>query len=71
MDVIDDLLATPEVNGPIRLVWPHVLYKYADPRLDALSAGQKMLVRMGPQNASRVKIKLREIRHVLVGSNAE
>lgn len=64
--VIDHLLATPEVREPIRLIRPHVLYQYADPELEALSAGQKALIRMGPDNAARVKAKLREIRARLV-----
>ena len=64
--VIDHLLATPEVQRPVRLVRPHVLYKYADPQLEALSAGQKALIRMGPDNAGRVRAKLRELRTRLV-----
>ena len=60
--VIDHLLATPEVAGPIKLVQPKVLYEFADPVLQARSAGQKLLLRMGTANAARVKIKLREFR---------
>ena len=67
IDVIDHLLAAPVVDGPIRLVRPHVLYKYADPDLETLSAGQKALVRVGPANANKVKTKLREIRQMLTG----
>ena len=67
IDVIDHLLATPVVDGPIRLVRPHVLYKYADPDLETLSAGRKALIRIGPANAKRVKTKLREIRQILTG----
>lgn len=69
--VIDHLLATPEVREPIRLIRPHVLYQYADPELEALSAGQKALIRMGPDNAARVKAKLREIRARLVRLEVE
>jgi hypothetical protein len=60
--VIDHLLAAPEVQGPIRLTQPKVLYEFADPRLEALSAGQKFLVRVGPENAAALKAKLRELR---------
>jgi hypothetical protein len=67
IDVIDHLLATPVVDGPIRLVRPHVLYRFADPDLEALSAGRKVLIRAGPANAHKVKIKLREIRQILTG----
>jgi len=67
IDVIDHLLAAPVVDGPIRLVRPHVLYKYADPDLETLSAGHKALIRIGPANADKVKTKLREIRQMLTG----
>lgn len=63
--VIDDLLATPRVEGRIALVQPAVVYKYADPKLEALSAGQKLMIRIGPDNAERVKAKLRELRRAL------
>jgi hypothetical protein len=62
VEVIDHLLATPEVEGPIRLARPNVLYEYADPALEKLSTGQKALLRMGPENAAAVKAKLREFR---------
>jgi hypothetical protein len=64
-EVIDLLLATPEVTGPIALTQPKVLYEFADPQLQELSAGQKILLRMGPENEARVKVKLREIRKLL------
>jgi hypothetical protein len=64
-EVLDDLLAAPEVRGPIALTQPKVLYEYADPALQGLSAGQKILVRMGPENEAKVKAKLREIKRAL------
>ena len=64
-EVIDHLLTTPDVRGPIALVQPKVLYEYADPALQDLSAGQKMLVRMGPENEAKVKAKLRELKKAL------
>jgi len=60
--VIDHLLATPQPAEPIRLVRPHVLYEFADPELEALSSGQKLLIRMGPDNSARVKTVLAELR---------
>ncbi|CAN5160816.1 hypothetical protein BH24PSE2_BH24PSE2_20200 [soil metagenome] len=62
VEVIDHLLATPEVEPPIELTRPHVLYEYADPALERRSAGQKALIRIGPDNAAIVKDKLRAIR---------
>ena len=65
--VIDQLLATPEVAEPIRLVHPSVMYKFADPKLEALSAGQKALLRIGRENAAEVKAKLRALRAEIAG----
>jgi hypothetical protein len=66
--VIDDMLAAPQPSGPIELVRPKVMYQFADPALESLSAGQKMMIRMGPDNAYIVKAKLRELRAVLTGA---
>jgi len=66
VEVIDHLLAAPEVDGPVRLVQPRVLYEFADPKLEQLSAGQKILLRIGRANAVKVKEKLNEIRQALV-----
>jgi hypothetical protein len=60
--VIDDLLAAPEPKDPPQLAEPHLMYQFADPSLEALPAGQKALIRMGPGNEARVKAKLRAIR---------
>lgn len=65
VEVIDHLLATPEVEGPVELVRPHVLYEYADPELEQLSSGQKALIRIGSDNAAVVKQKLREFRALI------
>ena len=74
--VIDLLLATPqtelplklrlmEVKGPIASLRPWVRYEFADPELESLSAGQKILLRVGPVNERRLKEKLAEIRSEL------
>lgn len=68
VEAIDDLLAAPEIKTSIKLVQPKVLYEYADPNLEALSAGQKIMLRMGPENAARMKAKLQEIRRGLAAS---
>jgi hypothetical protein len=69
--VIDDLLAAPDVQGPLRLVQPKVMYQFADPALEERSAGQKILIRMGSENAARIKAKLREIRAALVSISVD
>jgi hypothetical protein len=60
--VIDHLLATPEPEGPLLLEQPKVMYTYSDADLEALSPGQKLLLRAGVDNARAVKQKLREFR---------
>lgn len=67
VEVIDHLLVTPEIDGPIKLAKPWIMYEYADPALEARSAGQKALIRMGSANALRVKAKLREFRRQIAG----
>lgn len=62
VEVIDHLLATPEPEYPVELVRPNVLYEFADPRLEALSSGQKLLIRIGPNNAAAIKKALRDLR---------
>ena len=62
VEVIDLLLATPEPAEPLVLVRPHVLYVFQDPELEALSSGQKLLLRMGNDHAASVKRVLRELR---------
>ena len=62
IEVIDHLVSAPEAPATIALVRPNVLYEFADPALEAESAGRKLLLRMGPGNAASVKAKLKEIR---------
>jgi hypothetical protein len=70
IQVIDHLLATPDVKGPISLAQPNMQFEYADPRIEALSAGQKALIRMGSENTAAVKQKLKELRRELVARQA-
>ena len=69
--VIDNLLATPNVSGPIRVKRVGLdggtgggagLYLYEDPALEAATAGQKILLRIGTENRSKLMAKLTEIR---------
>ncbi|MCH8057417.1 MAG: DUF3014 domain-containing protein, partial [Proteobacteria bacterium] len=59
-------LSTPDIREPLRLIKPEAFYLFVNPDLEALPAGQKALLRMGPMNAQRVKAKLREIRTALI-----
>lgn len=67
IEVIDDLLAAPDLQGPIKLLRPKAMYQFADPELEARSAGQKILIRIGSANAARIKAQLQEIRRELAG----
>ena len=64
--LIDHLLQTPDVTGPVALTQPNVMYLYADPALEALSPGQKTLIRMGPANETLLKARLRELKTQLL-----
>jgi hypothetical protein len=77
--VIDLLLATPQPEGPLKVhlvdvkgsvasTRPWVRYEFADPDLEALSAGQKILLRVGPDNERRLKAKLTRIRAAVAGA---
>lgn len=78
--VLDHLLKTPEPAGPVQVRLtqvkgemkgevgsesPWLRYEFADPQLESLSAGQKILIRMGPVNERRMKTKLAEFRRLV------
>jgi len=53
--MLDRVLATPEIEGPIALTRKSVMYQYADPKLEELTPMQKQLLRMGPDNLRKIK----------------
>jgi hypothetical protein len=63
--VIDHLLTVQVPANALPLTHPGVLYRYADPALEAKSAGAKILLRMGAAHAAKVQARLREIRALL------
>lgn len=67
--VIDHLLAAPNVTDPVALTSAAPLYRYANPQLQDLSAGQKLMIRLGPADEARVKARLRLIRAQLVAAS--
>jgi len=69
LEAIDDLLAAPEPDGPVRLLQPKVLYQYADSELEARSAGQRIMVRMGLDNERRAKARLKALRAAIVAAS--
>ena len=73
VEVIDHLLATPRPALPlaVRLVEvrsetpttrPWVRYEFADPALESLSAGQKIMLRVGAENRGRLEAVLAALR---------
>jgi hypothetical protein len=65
VQAIDSMLTTPALSAPVDLVRPHVFWQFADPQLEALPAGQKLLIRMGPRNAAVIEAKLRQFRALI------
>lgn len=65
--VIDHLLAAPSPPQPIALVPEKGQYAYADPALQSLSAGHRMMIRIGPDHAAVVKARLTRLRAALAG----
>jgi hypothetical protein len=74
VEVIDHLLATPEpapgaplvqlteVKGNVPSTQPWLRYEFADPQLQSLSSGQRILLRVGAQHRQALKAKLAELR---------
>jgi hypothetical protein len=59
---VTEVLAVPDLDeGQIEVVQPNVMYKYADPELESLSALKKQVLRMGPENAARLKAYVRRL----------
>ena len=76
VEVIDNLLATPLAGDEVAVMLPShdpsivveqpwVMYQFADPELESLSAGQKILIRVGRENSARLRTTLQELRQRL------
>jgi hypothetical protein len=61
--VIDHMLAAPDADPPIALVKPKSMWEYADPALQSASIGHRLMMRIGPAHAARVKAKLMDLRN--------
>ena len=60
-DSLRRLSETPIPDGPAAVTARGGVYAFADPRLEALSPSQKLLLRSGPDNARRVQAQLAAI----------
>lgn len=58
---IVQLLSTPVPDDPILVQTKGIGYEFKDQKLEALTNGQKHLLRTGPQNARAIKESLRKI----------
>lgn len=65
VEVIDHLLQAPAVSEPIAVRFTGQAWEYVDPELEARSVGQKLLLRIGAENAHTVQLKLRRLRVLL------
>jgi len=77
VEVIDQMLLAPELSQPVKLTLtqvqgpipssqPWTRYEFDDPALEALPAGQKIMIRMGRENELLVKAKLKDLRERVV-----
>lgn len=60
------IIQAPVIDGRIEVIRPTVRYKFADPALEKLSALDKQMLRMGPENTRMIQKKLRELIQALI-----
>lgn len=63
---IDHVLAAPDRSGELVVKRQSVNYVFADQALESLPEIDKLMLRMGPDNARRVKARLRVLRAELI-----
>ena len=64
------ILATPSLPDGAELMRNEANWVYMDSELESLTALQKQVLRMGPENAELVQQKARELRGALLGDSA-
>jgi hypothetical protein len=67
----DLLLAAPVLDESAQVEQLVVTYAWADDEIEALSAAQRHLLRMGPDNVALIQGKLRELRAALAAPTPE
>ncbi|RLA26091.1 MAG: DUF3014 domain-containing protein [Gammaproteobacteria bacterium] len=65
------ILEAPVITGKIEVIRPSVRYKFANPKLEKLTAVDKQMLRMGPENTRLIQDKLRELVQALIESEKE
>lgn len=66
IEVIDDLLAAPNIKDPVKLEQPNLIYQFADSDFEACHIGQRILMRMGNKNEAYIKSWLSQIKQELM-----
>lgn len=62
---IDSVINAQTAQGPFQLIKPKVMYIYADSEIERMSPVEKQLLRMGPQNAEKLKLALGQFKEQL------
>ncbi|MDT8428349.1 MAG: DUF3014 domain-containing protein [Pseudomonadales bacterium] len=65
VQAIDTVLNARTVEGPYQLVKPSVMYLFAEQDIEDMSPVEKQLIRIGPDNAARLKARLAEYKRRL------
>lgn len=65
------IIQAPVITGKIEVIRPTVRYKFADSRLEKLSALDKQMLRMGPDNTLLIQNKLRGLIEALIAAEQE
>jgi len=65
VDAIDSMLASPQFPATVGVVQPSVLWQFEDPEFEMLPIGQRVMLRMGPDNAARAKARLLAMRRLV------
>ena len=65
MAAFNVLLSAPVVTKNIELIQPSVFYKYADPDLENAPDAHKQMLRMGPENTTKLQAKIRQLQQAL------
>lgn len=68
-NALEEMLSAPVIRNPIKVVAPSAMYKYADPQLESLSEVQKLMLRMGPDNITKLRPKLQQLQISLAQLN--
>lgn len=70
VEVLDHLIATPDISEPVALLRPKVHYEFAEPAQENASAGRKLLWRIGREHRLITIAKLKSLRGRIVAGVA-